>query len=117
MAAGVHSTSIAQEGSLAIERIWSQLSTPLFELGEQPWTRDLLLLVVVTFGSWPLGWISVRLIRRWRAKLSHESRLLRVSLDLLEACLWPLWALLLLTTGFTIWVNTSGGVAGDPFRV
>ncbi len=59
----------------------------------------------------------MRLIRRWRAKLSRESRLSRVSLDLVEACLWPLWALLLLTTGFTIWVNTSGGVVGDPFRV
>lgn len=86
-------------------------------LGEQAWTRDLLLLVVVTLVSWPLGWISVRLIRRWRLKLSRESHPLRVSLDLVETCLWPLWALLLLTIGFTIWVRASAGLAGDPFRV
>jgi small-conductance mechanosensitive channel len=84
--------------------------------GEQPWTRDLLLLVVVTIVSWPLGRISVHLVRRRRAEPSRESHPLRVSLDLFETCLWPLWALLLLTTGFTIWVNTSAGMAGDPFR-
>jgi len=59
----------------------------------------------------------VFLLRRRRTAPPSESRPVRVSLDLIETCLWPLWALILLTTGFTIWVQATAGAAGDPFRV
>jgi hypothetical protein len=38
-------------------------------------------------------------------------------LELFEVSLWPLWALLLVYSGFKIWVGAAPESAGDPFRV
>ena len=90
----------------------------LCNIASQEWIRDLIVLVAVSALAFLPGWISVRLLEK-RRELPRvaQSRALRLAFKLLEASLWPFWALLLLYVGFGFWVRLSPTSAGDPFRV
>lgn len=87
-------------------------------LANQRWLRDLVLLVAVSVIAYLPGWISMCVLRKRRkSPRVLRSRVLRIALELLEVSLWPLWALVLLYSGFRIWVRVAPESAGDPFRV
>jgi small-conductance mechanosensitive channel len=85
---------------------------------EQAWVRNVALLVTVSVIAYLPGWICSRALRKYQDIPSvGRSRALRLTLELLEASLWPLWALLLLYLGFKIWVYLAPEMAGRPFRI
>jgi small-conductance mechanosensitive channel len=85
---------------------------------EQAWLRNVVLLVFVSAIAYFPGWICSRALRKYREIPSvARSRVLRLTLALLDASFWPLWALVLLYLGFRIWVCLAPQMAGRPFEI
>jgi small-conductance mechanosensitive channel len=94
------------------------LTKELHFLARQIWLRDAALLVAVCIFAYLPGWLSSRALRSLRESPAVvRSRALHVALEVLDASLWPLWALLLLSSGFEIWVRLAPQNAGNPFHV
>lgn len=84
----------------------------------QDWVRNVALLLVVSIIAYLPGWISSRALQRYRdIPYIARSRALSIALAVLQASMWPLWALLLLYLGFKVWLSLAPKLAGHPFQV
>jgi small-conductance mechanosensitive channel len=90
----------------------------LYFLAGQTWVRNLGLLIAISIIAYLPAWICGRPLRKYRERpQAVRSRVGRFAVELLEASLWPLWAILLLYSGFEVWIYIAHEVAGNPFHV
>jgi small-conductance mechanosensitive channel len=94
----------------------SQALKEVLALAGQHWVRDLALLIGVSLIAYFPGWLSARALHRYQesTRFAH-SRVLRVILEIIEASLWPLWAMLFYSM-FAAWVRFSRA-GGRPFQL
>jgi small-conductance mechanosensitive channel len=86
-------------------------------LAHQVWLRNLGVLLAVSLLAYFPGWIFSRFVRKYHESPRVERhRSIRVTLELLDVSLWPLWAMVLYAV-FGFWVRLTRGSAGDPFRI
>jgi small-conductance mechanosensitive channel len=85
-------------------------------LAAQPWVRNLALLIAVSLIAYFPGWLSARALHRYQESphFSH-SRSFRVVLEITEASLWPLWAILFYSA-FGVWARVAQA-GGRPFTL
>jgi small-conductance mechanosensitive channel len=84
-------------------------------LSSQPWIRNLALLLAVSLIAYLPGWICARKVHKYQqSPRVVDSRLVRVTLEILEVSFWPLWAILFYS-GFGVWVHVSEA-GGHPFQ-
>ena len=82
----------------------------------QLWVRDLALLIGLALVAYLPGWLCARSINRYQeSPRIAKSRLLRVSMEIIEVSFWPLWAMLLYS-GFGVWVRVIKA-GGHPFQL
>ena len=82
----------------------------------QHWVRDLALLIAVSLIAYLPGWLSARSVHKYQESTRFaDSRFLRVVLEITEASLWPLWAILFYSA-FGAWVRFSQA-GGHPFSL
>jgi small-conductance mechanosensitive channel len=82
----------------------------------QLWVRDLALLVAISWIAYLPGWVCARSLHRYQQSPRVEkSRLLHLTLEVIEVSFWPLWSMLLYS-GFVLWVHVSEA-EGHPFRL
>jgi small-conductance mechanosensitive channel len=82
----------------------------------QNWVRDLALLFAVSLIAYLPGWLSARPLHRYQQSPRFaDSRALRVALEIMEASLWPLWAILFYSA-FGVW-NHYSRAGGHPFQL
>ena len=82
-----------------------------------PWTRDLGLLFLCSLLAYIPATISVRLLRKRWDRLRISNRALRTAWAVLEASIWPLWAILFLYLAFAAWVFFQPESHGQPEKV
>lgn len=83
-------------------------------LAGQPWVRDAALLIAISTISYLPGVLNARAFRRClKSPRVTGSRGLKISLEVLNASLWPLWAILFYSL-FGIWIRITK-TAGHPF--
>jgi small-conductance mechanosensitive channel len=86
-------------------------------LANQTWVHHLGLLIAVSMVAYLPAWICGRPLRKYRERPeAAQSRAHRFAVELLEASLWPLWAILLLYLGFEVWIYIAHEGAGNPFH-